>query len=219
MRFVACMILLPDKTFLNLCNYLRKSTILILKFCIYFLGSNRDQMSEQIFNGAISLKHAIPFDPNIDIVKGKLWLLALNFLIASAYLLRIYIICIWLLIHTIFHLNISFSVEINSEVVFLFWYESFNFWRCSSFHLGGFHYLRSRHTANPGKVWASFWLSHVGTWWGPYPRRAGPAWPDCPTPASPGSAPYPWSSGRSSSRSSSASLSSPSSRLSAVVSS
>ena len=139
MRFVACMILLPDKTFLNLCNYLRKSTILILKFCIYFLGSNRDQMSEQIFNGAISLKHAIPFDPNIDIVKGKLWLLALNFLIASAYLLRVYIICIWLLIHTIFHLNISFSVEINSEVVFLFWYESFNFWRCSSFHLCGFH--------------------------------------------------------------------------------
>ena len=139
MRFVACMILLPDKTFLNLCNYLRKSTVLILKFCIYFLGSNRDQMSEQIFNGAISLKHAIPFDPNIDIVKGKLWLLALNFLIASAYLLRIYIICIWLLIHTIFHLNISFSVEINSEVVFLFWYESFNFWRCSSFHLCGLH--------------------------------------------------------------------------------
>ena len=139
MGFIACMILLPDKTFLNLCYYLRKSTILILIFRIYLLGSNRDQMSKQIFNGTISLKHAIPFDPNIDIVIGKLLLLTLNFLIASAYLLRIYIICILLLIHTIFHLNISFSVEINSEVVFLFWYESFNFWRCSSFHLCGFH--------------------------------------------------------------------------------
>ena len=139
MGFITCMILLPDKTFLNLDYYLRKSTILILIFRIYLLGSNRDQVSKQIFNGTISLKHAIPFDPNIYIVIGKLLLLTLNFLIASTYLLRIYIIRIWLLIHTIFHLNISFSVEINCEVVLLFWYESFNFWRCSSFHLSGFH--------------------------------------------------------------------------------